>query len=110
MSSKDGEHIRRDPTTYRFPKGESFTELYARLKDCMSELVSAHRGKTIVVVTHGDLIKILIADLFGTGLEHFQNVNIEPASISVVDYFGFEPFLGVVNDTSHLDSLNKEKS
>jgi broad specificity phosphatase PhoE len=49
-------------------------------------------------VTHGDLIKAVLADATGSGLDHFQRYTADPASVSVVRYGGRHTFLLAAND------------
>ena len=62
------------PSGFRFPKGESFAEMQARMVGCLSELVAGHPGETIVAVSHADTIKAAIASAMGTNLDHFQRI------------------------------------
>ncbi|MGI9623664.1 MAG: histidine phosphatase family protein, partial [Acidimicrobiales bacterium] len=55
------ESVQRYPSGFRFPKGESFSEMQARMVGCLSELVADHPGETIVAVSHADTIKAAIA-------------------------------------------------
>lgn len=105
LSGKQGQHIRENPVTFRFPGGESFAEIYARLTDALEDIRNEYRGKTVIVVSHGDLIDMAIADAFGTGLAQFQHVGVRPASISTVSYTGHFGFVQKVNESAHLEEL-----
>jgi broad specificity phosphatase PhoE len=51
-----------------------------------------------VAVSHGDLIKAVLADAAGTGLERFQRFTADPASVSAVRYGGRHTFVLATND------------
>ena len=51
------------------------------------------------VVSHGDVIKSIVADASGMHLDQFQRLVVSPASISVVEYAEQRPFVLHVNDT-----------
>ena len=51
-----------------------------------------------VAVTHGDLVKAVLADATGAGLARFQRYTADPASVSVVRYGGRHTFLLGAND------------
>ncbi len=53
--------IQNYPSTFRFPGGESFTEMQQRMWDQLLTLVAAHPGERIVAVSHADPIKAAIA-------------------------------------------------
>jgi broad specificity phosphatase PhoE len=50
-------------------------------------------------VSHGDVIKAILADAAGAHLDQFQRIQVDPASVSVVRYTARRPFLLRSNDT-----------
>jgi broad specificity phosphatase PhoE len=50
-------------------------------------------------VSHGDIIKSLLADALGMHLDAFQRIVVDPCSVSVVRYTPLRPFALRVNDT-----------
>ncbi len=98
--------VQRNPSGFRFPKGESFPEMQARALGCIADLVAAHRGKTVVAVSHADVIKAVVAAATGTHLDLFQRLVISPCSISAVCYTSEGPIVLTVNSTGdELSSL-----
>ena len=63
-------------------------------------------GENAVIVSHGDLIKMMIANLLGSKLDAFQRIRINPASISTIEFSGQGRSIQVssVNSTYHLSS------
>ncbi|MED6336919.1 MAG: histidine phosphatase family protein, partial [Actinomycetota bacterium] len=57
--------VQRAPSTFRFPNGESFTEMQVRMVSTLDRLRSAHPGGTIVCVSHADPIKAAVAHAVG---------------------------------------------
>jgi probable phosphoglycerate mutase len=80
------ETVRCVPSSFRFPGGESFTELQARLVDTIGRLVKAHPGEVVVAVSHADCIKVALAGALGVPLDLFQRIVVAPCSISTVVY------------------------
>ena len=78
--------VQRQPSAFRFPDGESFVELHARVVETLARVVARHPGETIVAVSHGDPIRVALAHALGVHLDHFQRVHVAPASISAVAY------------------------
>ena len=74
------------PSSFRFPGGESFTELQARLADTVGRLCKAHPGEVVVAVSHADCIKVALASALGVPLDLFQRIVVTPCSISTVVY------------------------
>jgi len=78
--------VQRHASGFRFPGGESFVEMQARMASTIGRLVERHRGQTIVVASHADPIKTLVAHALGTPLDLFQRIVIAPASITAIAY------------------------
>ena len=78
--------VQRHASRFRFPGGESFMEMQARMAGTLARLVERHRGSTIVVASHADPIKTLVAWALGTPLDLFQRIVIAPASITAIAY------------------------
>jgi probable phosphoglycerate mutase len=89
--------IQRHPSGFRFPGGESFTEMQARVTTALGRLAARHRGQTIVAVSHADPIKAAVAHALGTPLDLFQRIYIAPASISAIAYRPEGPAVLTVN-------------
>jgi len=91
------EIVQRHPSGFRFPGGESFVEVQARMTAAVMRLVERHPGGTIVVVSHADPIKTLVAHAMGTPLDLFQRFVIAPASITVIAWRRGAPLVLAVN-------------
>ena len=63
------------------------------------------QGRCLVVCSHGDVIKAILADALGMHLDAFQRIVVNPASISVIRYTPLRPFVERVNDTGDLGFL-----
>jgi len=73
------------PSQFRFPKGESFLEVQLRAVAALEKLCERHPKEMIVVVSHADVIKLLLAYYLGVHMDLFQRLVISPASLSIVD-------------------------
>ena len=91
--------VQRAPSTFRFPGGESFTEMQLRIVMAVDKLRARHPGGTIVCVSHADPIKALVAHAMGTHLDLFQRIVISTCSVSAVAYTGGGPIVLTVNST-----------
>ena len=97
--------VQRNPSGFRFPGGESFIEMQARMTSALARLVERHRGETIVAVSHADPIKAVVAQAAGTPLDLFQRLTVAPCSVSALAYTGVGPFVLTVNSTDSLTAL-----
>ncbi len=91
--------VQRYPSGFRFPGGESFTEMQTRITATLAKLAAAHRGETIVAVSHADPIKAALADAFGTHLDLFQRIVVSPCSVSAIWYGDSGPVVLTANST-----------
>lgn len=96
---KEWSQVQRYPSGFRFPGGESFSEMQSRVVDEAARLVRAHPGETIVAVSHADTIKAAVAHANGTHLDLFQRTVVSPCSITAVTYTFDGPYVLTVNST-----------
>ncbi|MEY3733680.1 MAG: hypothetical protein RL347_1039 [Actinomycetota bacterium] len=75
------------PSAVTFPGGESLPSMQARALEAVHDW-NARLGDRAVyaIVSHGDVIKAIVADALGMHLDQFQRIVIDPASVSVVRY------------------------
>jgi len=97
--------VQRYPSGFRFPGGESFTEMAARTQDAVAKLATRHRGGVAVAVSHADPIKAVVADALGTHLDLFQRIVISPCSVTAILYGDSGPAVLTVNHTGDLAGL-----
>lgn len=91
--------VQRYPSGFRFPKGESFTEMQTRMVGAVADLVARHPGEAVVAVSHADTIKAAVAHAMGTHLDLFQRIVISPCSVTAILYTPDGPVVLTVNST-----------
>ncbi len=97
--------IQSRPSTVRFPDGESFGEMSLRANQAVINLAS---GKSrILILSHGDVIKSIVAFHLGLSLDQFQRISIDPASITRIQIPSSQVIQ--VNSTGHLSELGTSK-
>ncbi|MFC6285229.1 MSMEG_4193 family putative phosphomutase [Nocardioides sp. GCM10027113] len=90
--------VQAQPSAVTFPGGESMPAMQARVvaavraRDAAAEAEHGP-GAVWVAVTHGDLVKAVLADALGMHLDLFQRIHVDPGSVSVVRYTGSRPFV-----------------
>ena len=102
---RDWRQVQRTPSTFRFPEGESFAEMQARMTGAVQSLVARHPGSTVVAVSHADTIKAAVSHASGAHLDMFQRIVVSPCSITVIAYGEDGPMVLAVNSTSDLSAL-----
>jgi probable phosphoglycerate mutase len=97
--------VQHSPSTFRFPNGESFTEMQLRMWTTLERLAAKHRNKTIVVVSHADPIKAAVTYAQGVPLDLFQRTVISTCSVSAIAMTDSTPVVLSVNNTGNLSEL-----
>jgi probable phosphomutase (TIGR03848 family) len=99
MKLPEWQTVQRAPSTFRFPSGESFTEMQTRMVSTLDRLRLAHPGGTVVCVSHADTIKAAVAHALGTHIDLFQRIVISPASVTAIAWGPGGPVVLAVNST-----------
>ncbi|MFC7404698.1 MSMEG_4193 family putative phosphomutase [Georgenia alba] len=94
--------VQREPSQVTFPDGESFPAMQARTVAAIRRhdaAVEAEHGEraTWLAVTHGDVIKAILADAFGMPLDALQRIHVGPGSLSIVRYTADRPEVVATN-------------
>ncbi len=97
--------VQRYPSGFRFPNGESFVEMAARVRTAVATLAARHAGGVVVAVSHADPIKAVVADALGTHLDLFQRIVISPCSVTAILYGAGGPAVLTVNHVGDLGAL-----
>jgi probable phosphomutase (TIGR03848 family) len=97
--------VQAHPAAAVFPDGESMADMSARAVAAVRRwdaAVEAEHGADAVwlAVSHGDVIKAILADALGSHLDTFQRIVVDPASLSVVRYTPLRPFVVSMNTSS----------
>ena len=101
--------VQTQPSAAAFPDGESLATMQARAVAAVRRLDALYEaehgpGAVWVAVSHGDIIKSVLADAYGMHLDLFQRINVDPASLSIVRYTSARPY--VLNTNTHAGDLS----
>jgi alpha-ribazole phosphatase len=75
------------PTTVRFPGGEGYTDLHARAADAVARLRATYDGRTVVAVTHGGVVRAVLAEALGMPHDRIFGLAVDTASITRVLWY-----------------------
>ena len=94
--------VQTQPSAAVFPDGESLAAMQARSVEAIrrhdAEVAERHGTDAVwAAVSHGDVIKSVLADALGMHLDLFQRIVVGPASISIVRYGAHRPEVVAVN-------------
>ena len=76
-------NVQNNPAGFTFPQGESFKSMRKRVDLALADLKT--KKGPILVVTHGDIIKMAITSSLGLPINRFQSFVVEPASLTIIN-------------------------
>ena len=91
--------VQESPSRMYFPGGEGIAQMQSRAMKSVHEAVSSKAKGSVVIVSHGDVIKSIVASALGMHLDEFQRIVIDPASISILDFSTTKPCTLLLNDS-----------
>lgn len=101
--------VQEYPSRAVFPNGETMRGVQTRAVNEIERLVIKHPRELVAIVSHADLLKMILAHYLGMHLDNFQRIVISPASISTIQLGHSRPFIAAMNDTAHLKPPKREQ-
>lgn len=93
------------PSEVRFPGGETIREAQMRAVDAVERIRGDHEDGAVAVVTHADIIRLLVAHYAGIHIDLYQRIAVGTASVSVVWLGRGGPRVLKLNDTGSLTGV-----
>lgn len=91
--------VQEEPSQVTFPEGESLSAMQERAMRALHRGLDKRGKGHVLLVSHGDVLKSIIASALNMHLDEFQRIVIDPASISILDYSSSKPRLILMNDS-----------
>ncbi len=93
--------VQANPESVIFPNGERFVDVWRRVSSFYQSIREiSDDSSNFIVVSHGDVIKFLIANILQIDFKNFQSLVVEPASISIAQ---------IGKDSSRLLQFNRSQ-
>lgn len=86
-----------EPTTVRFPGGESYTDLRRRAVAFLDEILRRHRGECVAVVSHGGVLRAILAHCLSIPDTLIFRIAQDHAAVSVVRWLEDTPIVRLLN-------------
>jgi probable phosphoglycerate mutase len=90
--------VQGQPSAVTFPDGESLAQMQVRAMKTVHDFFASDQEMTIMV-SHGDVIKAIVASSMGMHLDDFQRIVIDPASVTILDFSHGQARLTLMNDS-----------
>ena len=91
--------VQERPSAMYFPEGEGLASMQLRAMRAVTRAVESPGKGNRILVSHGDVIKSIVAATLGMHLDQFQKIVIDPASISILDFSGHNGRVLLLNDS-----------
>ncbi len=76
-----------DIRDFRVELGESFADVKKRVIPKLKAYITAHKGKKILLVAHGGVNRIIIADALGLDINNIVRFEQDYACLNIIDYY-----------------------
>lgn len=113
VKEKDGDRYRQwqeEPHLLRLPGGETLDEVRIRAMAALEEVIREHPEKTLVLVSHRVINKVLLCGILGLDNSHFWQIAQGTTAINLIQYRNGKYILSLVNETCHLKPLQAERT
>ncbi|MDI6814715.1 MAG: alpha-ribazole phosphatase [Dehalococcoidales bacterium] len=85
-----------------YPGGESLDQFNSRVNKFVDRLNKYAAEETILIIAHSGVLRTLVCQLLGIGLEHRWQIRLDLASLSIIETYPQGAILNLLNDVSHL--------
>ena len=105
---KEYETWDKTPHLHKMPDGESVVQVFERSLSTINGIVKENKDKTIIICTHGGVIRPYMCYLLGYRLEEMHKVNwVDNTAVTIVEYDDdFNHKVEAMGDNSHLGGLS----
>jgi probable phosphoglycerate mutase len=97
------------PHLVKLPGGESLDDVRGRAMAALEEVLRKHSEKTIVLVSHRVVCKVMICAILGLDNSHFWQIAQDTTAINLIQYKKGKYILSLMNETCHLKALKEER-
>lgn len=108
--TKEWKRIQKSPSTFKFPDGESFLTAQRRVQKGLSLISEKYPKSNILIVSHGDIIKMAVASTLDLEIDKFQKIIIDPASLTTLVWTRDQRSVVSSNSTLKREMKGKPKS
>jgi len=93
------------PDLVKFPNGETLNEVRDRSFRAFKNIVKENPGKSILIIPHRVINKVLICSILGLSNSHFWEIKQDTGCINLIEYSNERFTLSLMNDTCHLKGI-----
>ena len=113
VEEMDGERYQQwkeEPHLVKFPGGETLDEVRGRAMAALETVVGKYPEKTVALVSHRVINKVLLCAILGLDNSHFWQIAQGTTAINLIQYRNGKYILSLMNETCHLRPLQAERT
>jgi alpha-ribazole phosphatase len=84
---------------FRIINGESFSDVKKRVIPKLKDIIEGNVSKRILVIAHGGVNRIIIADALGLDINNIPRLEQNYACLNIIDYYKSGPVVRLINET-----------
>jgi len=111
VREKDQERYRQwrgEPHRVKIPGGETLEEVRVRSMATLEAMIESHSGKTLVLVSHRVINKVILCGILGLDNSHFWQIGQNTTAINLIQHKNGKYILSLLNETCHLKPLEQQ--
>ena len=97
---------RERPQDVTFPGGENLAQVRTRAWEGLGRVVQKNPGKTVLVVSHRVITKVMICAALGLDDSHFWQIKQDTTAVNCFEYEGKTFIASLINDTCHMKAIH----
>lgn len=101
--------VQQAPSSVTFPEGEGLIDAQRRGVAALEEIAGRHPRAVVAIVSHADVIRLVLAHYAGLHIDLFQRLIVSPASVSAVALGDRIPRIVRMNDTGAVEDLARRR-
>ena len=94
-----------DPHLVTMPRGENLLKVQKRSMAALERAIDSNPGKTIAIVSHRVINKVILCTVLGLELSRFWHVKQDTCAINRFEHDNGSYYLTLLNDTCHLKEV-----
>lgn len=79
--------------------GESTLDVRERAMPVFFEMMGNHRGRSIAIIAHGGINRIILCELLGIPLKHIFRIEQDFAALNIIEFYDETPVVKIMNYT-----------
>ena len=99
-----------EPHRVEFPGGETLEQVRARAMAALESVIEKHPEKTVILVSHRVINKVLLCAVLGLDNSHFWQLAQDTTAINLIKCKNENYILSLMNESCHVKAIQGERT